>query len=64
MRRVARQEDWSLCAPGAYGGDRKSLDVHMHLMEAFTNLYEVRNTVTAHRSRAVALCRVVRAGRC
>ncbi len=34
------EEDWSPKAPGVYGGDRKSLDVHMHLMEAFTNLYE------------------------
>ena len=25
---------------GVYGGDRKSFDVHMHLMEAMTNLYE------------------------
>ncbi|MFA7691351.1 MAG: N-acylglucosamine 2-epimerase [Candidatus Hydrogenedentes bacterium] len=34
------EEDWTAKAPGVYGGDRKSLDVHMHLMEAFTNLYE------------------------
>jgi len=34
------EEDWSPKAPGVYGGDRKSLDVHMHIMEAFTNLYE------------------------
>ncbi len=34
------EEDWSPKKPGVYGGDRKSLDVHMHLMEAFTNLYE------------------------
>jgi len=34
------EEDWRPKRPGAYGGDRKSLDVHMHLMEAFTNLYE------------------------
>ncbi|NLN94146.1 MAG: N-acylglucosamine 2-epimerase [Candidatus Hydrogenedens sp.] len=34
------EEDWSPKQPGVYGGDRKSLDVHMHLMEAFTNLYE------------------------
>ncbi|MEY2940714.1 MAG: hypothetical protein RJA67_399 [Bacteroidota bacterium] len=33
-------EDWSLMGPGAPGGDRKTLDVHMHLMEAFTTLYE------------------------
>ncbi|OGG01166.1 MAG: N-acylglucosamine 2-epimerase [Candidatus Glassbacteria bacterium RIFCSPLOWO2_12_FULL_58_11] len=33
------ERDWEHCRPGEYGGDRKSLDVHMHLMEAFTNLY-------------------------
>ncbi len=32
--------DWTLCGPGSQGGDRKTLDVHMHLMEAFTTLYE------------------------
>jgi mannose 2-epimerase len=32
--------NWSLCGPGSQGGDRKTLDVHMHLMEAFTALYE------------------------
>ncbi len=34
------QRDWTLCGPGSQGGDRKTLDVHMHLMEAFTALYE------------------------
>jgi mannobiose 2-epimerase len=34
------EADWSHKKPGAYGGDRKGMDVHMHLMEAFTNLYE------------------------
>ncbi len=34
------ERDWSKKRPGKYGGDRKSFDVHMHLMEAFTNLYE------------------------
>ena len=33
--------DWRIQDPGPYGGDRKSLDVHMHLMEAFTTLYEL-----------------------
>jgi mannobiose 2-epimerase len=33
-------QKWQLAAPGSGGGDRKTLDVHMHLMEAFTNLYE------------------------
>lgn len=32
--------DWTLRGPGSEGGDRKTLDVHMHLMEAFTTLYE------------------------
>ena len=31
---------WHLAGPGAGGGDRKTLDAHMHLMEAFTTLYE------------------------
>ncbi|MFP4501760.1 MAG: AGE family epimerase/isomerase [Candidatus Hydrogenedentota bacterium] len=34
------EEDWRPRPGGRKGGDRKSLDVHMHLMEAFTNLYE------------------------
>ena len=33
--------DWSPKPGGAYGGDRKSLDIHMHMMEALTNLYEL-----------------------
>ncbi len=32
------ERDWTLCPPGSGGGDRKTLDVHMHLMEAFTAL--------------------------
>lgn len=32
--------NWELKGPGAAGGDRKTLDAHMHLMEAFTTLYE------------------------
>jgi mannose 2-epimerase len=34
------ERDWTLCGAGSQGGDRKTLDVHMHLMEAFTTLYE------------------------
>jgi mannose 2-epimerase len=34
------QRDWTLSGPGSQGGDRKTLDVHMHLMEAYTTLYE------------------------
>ncbi|MBT3242434.1 MAG: N-acylglucosamine 2-epimerase [Bacteroidetes bacterium] len=35
--------NWSLAGPGSKGGDRKTLDVHMHLMEAFTTLFECSN---------------------
>ncbi len=34
------ERDWTLKGPGAARGDRKTLDVHMHLMEALTTLYE------------------------
>jgi len=34
------EKNWALCGPGSGGGDRKTLDAHMHLMEAFTTLYE------------------------
>lgn len=33
------ERDWTPSAPGFNAGDRKSLDTHMHLMEAFTTLY-------------------------
>lgn len=33
------ERDWQVAAPGFHGGDRKGLDTHMHLMEAFTTLY-------------------------
>ena len=34
------EENWSPCAEGAYAGDRKTLNTHMHIMEAFTSLYQ------------------------
>jgi mannobiose 2-epimerase len=34
------ENDWSISGPGVYAGDRKSLDIHMHLLEAFTTLYD------------------------
>ncbi len=42
--------DWELKGSGAAGGDRKTLDVHMHLMEAFTTLYECSQQ-TIHRRK-------------
>lgn len=35
--------NWVKSGEGYEGGDRKTLDVHMHLMEAFTNLYKCSN---------------------
>lgn len=32
--------DWRISPAGAYAGDRKSLDIHMHLLETFTTLYK------------------------
>ncbi|MDD2957763.1 MAG: AGE family epimerase/isomerase [Lachnospiraceae bacterium] len=34
------EADWSISEPGFAAGDLKSLDIHMHTMEAFTTLYE------------------------
>ena len=33
--------DWAPAPSGPGGGDRKSFDVHMHMMEAWTNYYEL-----------------------
>jgi len=52
------ERDWSLCKPGVYGGDRKSLDVHMHLMEAVTNLYQASGE-DLHRRCAAELIELI-----
>jgi mannobiose 2-epimerase len=44
------RSDWTPERPGKYGGDRKSMDVHMHMMEALTRLYELTGSAT-HRRR-------------
>ncbi len=41
--------DWQPAPPGIYGGDRKSLDVHMHMMEALTTFYEMTGHPTQRR---------------
>jgi mannobiose 2-epimerase len=46
--------DWQPARPGIYGGDRKSLDVHMHMMEALTTLYEMTRHPT-HRRRLMEI---------
>jgi mannose 2-epimerase len=42
--------DWQPGPGGRYGGERKSLDVHMHMMEALTTLYEMTGR-PSHRRR-------------
>ena len=50
--------NWELKGPGAAGGDRKTLDVHMHLMEAFTTLYECSGK-EVHRRKLVEIIRLL-----
>lgn len=52
------EPDWSLAAPGFHGGDRKSLDTHMHLMEAFTALWSASGAET-HRRRLLELIALI-----
>lgn len=33
------ERDWRISRGGKFGGDRKSLDIHMHIMESFSTLY-------------------------
>jgi len=51
--------DWTLCGPGSQGGDRKTLDVHMHLMEAFTTLYEYTNE-EVHRRKLLEIIDILK----
>ena len=46
--------DWQPERPGRYGGDRKSMDVHMHAMEALTSFYELTRHPT-HRRRLLEM---------
>jgi len=48
------QRDWQPERPGRFGGDRKSLDVHMHMMEALTTYYEMTGHPT-HRRRLLEI---------
>ena len=49
---------WELKGPGAAGGDRKTLDVHMHLMEAFTTLYECSGK-EVHRRKLIEIIELI-----
>jgi mannobiose 2-epimerase len=50
--------DWTLCGPGSQGGDRKTLDVHMHLMEAYTTLYECSG-LEVHRRKLLEVIEIL-----
>ena len=54
------QRDWQPERPGKYGGDRKSLDVHMHMMEALTAHYELTGDPT-HRRRLLEVIDLIAA---
>lgn len=43
------EPDWSLSEPGFAAGDRKSLDIHMHLLEAFSALAQATGKPTHKR---------------
>lgn len=43
------EQDFSLSPAGDFAGDRKSLDIHMHLLEAFTTLYQASGKEIHHR---------------
>ncbi len=51
--------NWELKGPGAAGGDRKTLDAHMHLMEAFTTLYECTGK-QVHRRKLLEVIEILR----
>jgi mannose/cellobiose epimerase-like protein (N-acyl-D-glucosamine 2-epimerase family) len=46
--------NWDLKGPGSAGGDRKTLDAHMHLMEAFTTLFEASGK-QVHRRKLIEM---------
>ena len=52
------EPDWRPAPPGKGGGDRKSLDVHMHMMEALTDLYELTRHPT-HRRRLLEVIELI-----
>lgn len=50
--------DWTPETPGFAGGDRKTLDTHMHLMESFTVLYEASHA-EIHRRKLLELVNLI-----
>ncbi|MGW8249536.1 MAG: AGE family epimerase/isomerase [Anaerolineales bacterium] len=52
------EPDWQISQPGFHAGDRKSLDIHMHLLECFTTLYEASG-LEIHRRRLSEVIQVI-----
>jgi mannobiose 2-epimerase len=52
------QRDWLPAPGGRRGGDRKSFDVHMHVMEALTSLYQVTGE-PEHRAELFEVIRLI-----
>ncbi|MTI79665.1 MAG: N-acylglucosamine 2-epimerase [Firmicutes bacterium] len=53
------EKDWNPSEPGFAAGDRKSLDIHMHLMEAFTTLAQCSNK-QIHRRKLAEVIAVIK----
>lgn len=54
------EPDWTPSAPGFAAGDRKSLDTHMHLMEAFTVLFDASGR-EIHRRKLLEVAELIQA---
>ncbi len=52
------ESDWSISPAGLFGGDRKSLDIHMHLMESFTLLYQASGK-EIHRRKLIEIIDII-----
>jgi len=52
------ERDWTVSEPGFAAGDRKSLDTHMHLMEAFTTLARCSG-LEIHRRKLIEVISVI-----
>ncbi|MGC9347072.1 MAG: AGE family epimerase/isomerase [Anaerolineae bacterium] len=52
------EPDWRLAPGGVYAGDRKSLDIHMHLLECFTVLAQASGE-EIHRRRLEEVINVI-----
>lgn len=52
------ETDWVLAPNGFSAGDRKGLDTHMHLMEAFTSLYQASGK-ELHKRKLIEIIKLI-----